>query len=520
MTRLTLSTISNALPDWIGYIFDFNAPPVVATRTATNFTFSHAATDSFPGYKVIVTGTAFTYLNGEPTGGNITRVVVTNAVNQPIMVLDTFTANTLASDLAQFATDIFGWSDPYGGGQGSSGYRVWSRVLSGNDLIVGTAGDDEVHQGVNGGNDTYNMNAGNDWIVGGIGSDTINGGDGSDGITFYNSSYSTGDSAFRGISVNMVTGKLIDCWGYTDTFTGIEKIEGSRFNDVILGSAGDEKFWGFRGADTFYGGGGNDFVYYRDDARYGGLRGIIANLETSVVGTTINGTIRDGFGQIDRIVNIHGVVGTRYNDIFLGSREADYFSGGEGIDLYNGKGGNDYIDFDARFGDQTQVGVVVNLKLAANQITNDGYGNIETAISIEHILGSAFNDRITMTLGNDTVSGYDGRDTLSGGGGSDHFEWKYASEFVTIDAITDFAATGVATNIDKLGFDVSSFVGMTTTLRLVNGTAATIAAGQFVYNTINDTLYWDSDGTGIAAKVAVVQLLGVNALSAVNFDLF
>ncbi|MFD1807451.1 hypothetical protein ACFSHQ_02845 [Gemmobacter lanyuensis] len=39
-----------------------------------------------------------------------------------------------------------------------------------------------------------------------------------------------------------------------------------------------------------------------------------------------------------------------------------------------------------------------------------------------------------------------------------------------------------------------------------------------MFNTANDTLFWDSDGAGGAAQVAIVVLVGVNSLTAANFE--
>jgi Ca2+-binding RTX toxin-like protein len=61
---------------------------------------------------------------------------------------------------------------------------------------------------------------------------------------------------------------------------------------------------------------------------------------------------------------------------------------------------------------------------------------------------------------------------------------------------------------------------MSATLRLVNGTAATTAQATFIFNAANDTLFWDPDGTGAAAALAIVKLTNVASLSAANFDLW
>ena len=240
-------------------------------------------------------------------------------------------------------------------------------------------------------------------------------------------------------------------------------------------------------------------------------------MSVSVSGGVIHGTIRDGFGNTDTTGNIENIAGTRYDDVFVGSSAHNNFAGGEGKDSYDGGAGADHIFLNWRFTDQVQTGVVVDLTRASGQIRNDGYGNVENAISIENIVGSAQNDRITGSAGQNWLVGADGRDILKGAGGADFFQFDRSSEFGDGDRITDFHA-GAGADQDVLQIFVANW-GATNTLHLVNGTAATGAFSTFIYNAANDTLYWDADGTGAQAKIAVCVLTNVAALSAANFDL-
>ena len=61
--------------------------------------------------------------------------------------------------------------------------------------------------------------------------------------------------------------------------------------------------------------------------------------------------------------------------------------------------------------------------------------------------------------------------------------------------------------------------GFSTTLTLVNGTAATQALSTFIFNAASHVLSWDEDGTGAIAAVDIATLTGVTALTAANFDL-
>ncbi|TBN37754.1 calcium-binding protein [Paracoccus subflavus] len=523
MARLMLTARYNGLDDWPGRLLEAEGATIFNARTATSFVFTYPAGHDFAGFRVAVTGTGFAYSDGMPTAGNIARVVVSSSTGQPVLTFDSFPTNTLASDLSQFAASVFGARNALGIGPRPNGEGAWSMLLSGADVINGTNGNDRRSvEGFNSGNDRFNMLAGDDSVAGGIGNDTIFGGSGFDEISFERTTHSVGDSAFRGISVNMATGKLIDCWGGTDTFFSIERIIGSRFNDVFIGNADRNDFAGLRGNDVFNGGGDHrDRVRYGDDYWQGGRQGIVVDLETSNIGGVIRGTIRDGFGNRDTVINIERVNGTRYNDVFVGSSERNAFVGAEGRDVFNGMGSRDAISFDVGYTGVAQTGIVVNLRLAANQIRNDGFGNIETALSIEDIWASEQNDRLIMNGADNFVFGRDGADTMTGGGGNDTFAWEDGDEFASGDRITDFIATG-APNIDRLAFAVDAFDNMTTTLRLVNGASATSAAGigQFVFNSANDTLFWDRNGSAAGGVAAVVVLTGVNALTSANFDLF
>lgn len=520
MALLTLTSRYSNLDTWPGRLFEADDATVVTTRTASSFAFSYGVGHDFAGYTVSVAGTGFKYLDGVAIDGDIATIVIRNALNQVVLTLSGFAAGTLAGDLSQFAANVFG--SPFDeAGPGPDGKLAWTHLLSGSDVVNGTAGDDwRILPGLNAGNEVFRMFGGDDRIGGSVGNDTMHGGSGWDEVTFRETSYNDGATALRGITVNMNTQKILDCWGGTDIFTGIEAVEGSRFNDVFIGSAGRDEFSGLRGADVFNGGADRDRIRYDNDYWQGGQFGIVVDLETAFVDGKVRGTVRDGFGTRDTTIDIERVTGTRFDDSFTGSRAANKFSGGEGRDSYKGEGGFDTVNFSRWFADAAPTGIVVNLKLASGQIQNDGFGNVENAVSIEGIEGSDANDRITMRATASWVVGLDGADTMTGGGGADDFEWWDQTHFGDGDVITDFVASGAASEVDQLSFDTAAFEGMTTTLRLVNGANATIAAGQFIYNAADDTLYWDRDGTGGAAKVAVVQLTGVSALSAANFDLY
>ena len=512
MATITLTSGYAELDEWAGRLFDGELGATVTTKNSTTYAFVYPAGHEFAGYSITISGTGFTYDGNEPLTGTMTSVTIKDDNGTTILTISGLAAGTPASDLNLFYANIFGWEEPDGGTSGSQVKNAWSQLLSGNDTITGTSGDDwQGSPGVDGGNDVFNMGNGDDWVNGGMGNDTIKGGDGFDTLSFDQTHWNEGIPMVRGANVDMTTGVVLDPYGYKDKITGIEKVVGSSYADVFLGDDNNNTFVGLRGKDTIDGGGGDrDWVEYRDDANVGGTRGIVADLTA--------GTIKDGFGNVDTVSNVERVAGTRYNDSFVGNGGQNVFAGGEGKDSYDGKGGDDFIFFFRDF-TGTDVGPInVDLSKASNQIIDDGFGNTETATSIEGVIGTDFADKIKGTSGFNYFAGSDGKDTMTGGGGNDEYEIWDLDHMNDQDVITDFTS-GSGGNQDVLRFDMSN-MGASTTLTLVNGTAATQAVSTFIFDTATDKLYWDADGTGGGARVTVAVLQGVNSLSAANFDLF
>jgi Ca2+-binding RTX toxin-like protein len=128
----------------------------------------------------------------------------------------------------------------------------------------------------------------------------------------------------------------------------------------------------------------------------------------------------------------------------------------------------------------------------------------------EILIGTSKNDILTGNslvattiqggAGNDTIKGGTAIDTFSGGAGNDTFVFINSGQGK--DVFTDFA------NGDRLQINGTNFGGglpgagsLPDASWLVVGAAPVetigVNHGQFLYNTTNDTLYWDVDGGGI-----------------------
>lgn len=525
MARITLTSAFSRLESWPGRLFDAEEGGSITTRTATALTWRFGSDATFAGFEIRITGTGFAYDAGEAVAGRMARLQIANAADQVILTIGDLGPG-LPGSLSDFWYSFFGSSDPDSGPDGDP-TTVWSHLLQGNDTVIGDPGENwQGFPGYDAGNDRYDMGRGDGQVNGGIGNDTYLGGDGYDVISFEETHFNLGQAMLRGANINLASGVVLDPWGGRDRLSGFEEAKGSRLGDVITGDTEQNTFYGLRGADTIDGGANSfnpdgsrnedrrDWLRYNSDADLGGLRGIVVDLEKTFANGSIRGTIRDGFGHVDTVIDIERVGGTIFNDVFVGSRAGNQFRGGEGRDSYDGGGEFDIVDLGRGWrGDPG--GARIDLTRGSGQIIDDGFGNTETIRNIEGIFGTARGDSFRGNGADNYFEGREGADTMTGGGGADEFVWTSADELGQGDRVTDFRS-----GTDSLAFEVSEFQGMTGTLTLVNGRNATAARGSFVFDAASDTLFWDRDGSGAAAKQVVAVLVGVSSLTAVDIDLW
>jgi hypothetical protein len=101
-------------------------------------------------------------------------------------------------------------------------------------------------------NDVLVAQAGNDLLIGGTGADFLDGGAGIDTASYR--------SAQSGVAVNLATGKGIAGEAAGDQLQNIENLEGSNFDDTLVGDRQNNILVGFAGNDTIVGNAGNDIL--------------------------------------------------------------------------------------------------------------------------------------------------------------------------------------------------------------------------------------------------------------------
>lgn len=154
-------------------------------------------------------------------------------------------ADTIVGDNANNLIEGLGSSDELYGRGGNDTLHG----NSGNDTIFGDLGDDLSVSG----HDVIYGGEGDDVLHGGEGRDTVNGGEGFDLASYRFSS--TGVVASLISEVTKVNGDI-------ETFTNIEGLVGSSFNDHLFGNSAVNTLEGLAGDDLLIGGEGSDTYFY------------------------------------------------------------------------------------------------------------------------------------------------------------------------------------------------------------------------------------------------------------------
>uniref|UniRef100_UPI00138E45E7 calcium-binding protein n=1 Tax=Parvularcula oceani TaxID=1247963 RepID=UPI00138E45E7 len=225
------------------------------------------------------------------------------------------------------------------------------------DILIGGAGSELLF-----GDD------GNDFLVGGAGADVINGGAGFDVLSFYN--------AGSGVRVDLGRGTGVGGEAEGDLLLNIEQVNGSAFNDILIGSEADNILFGDEGADFLNGRGGADILN-------GGGGVDKASYYNSLAAVNINlssGLGSGGDAEGDLLNNIEQVDGSAFNDTLIGSGDADQLFGGEGADDLYGLGGADTL-LGGRGSDDLDGGAGADVYLF--RLADDAGGAEDNVLSFE-----------------------------------------------------------------------------------------------------------------------------------------
>ncbi|MDB5440487.1 MAG: protein of unknown function toxins and related Ca2+-binding protein, partial [Caulobacteraceae bacterium] len=269
--------------------------------------------------------------------------------------------------------------------------------------FFGGAGDDRLYGGVD--NDLLYGGSGNDILQGGAGADVLDGGGGIDTASYAD--------VLANISVSLAPGAING-----DTLLSIENLLGSDLNDLLTGDSAANSLWGGVGDDVLDGGAGADLLD-------GGAGNDTADYSLAAAGVgvdlRISGSQNTGGSGADTLISIEAIRGSAFNDSLIGNAGANSLLGQAGDDILQGGDGDDSLfggaGIDTASYEFASAGVMVGLGTSLAQNTL-GAGT-DTLNSIENLIGSNFDDRLTGSAGDNVLYGLGGKDDVEGGDGAD-----------------------------------------------------------------------------------------------------
>lgn len=265
-------------------------------------------------------------------------------------------------------------------------------------------------------------NIGADMLSGGGGADSLDGGAGTDTADY--------SLAASGVVASLADGGASDDGdGSSDTFTSIENLLGSVWDDSLTGDAGANVLDGGDGFDLLVGGGGVDILrggLGYDMADYGGAAGGV------VVKLNVGLATNDGDGSSDQLVSVEDITGSDFDDVIIGDTIDNYLYGGSGRDILIGGDGDDLLEGGNGVANQLQGGLgddryFVEANDTLVEFANEGYDSVATTqnrytlrANFEELGFAGVGDFVGIGNAEDNVIvGGDGDDTLTGGLGDD-----------------------------------------------------------------------------------------------------
>ncbi|TYL84331.1 VCBS domain-containing protein [Bradyrhizobium cytisi] len=339
----------------------------------------------------------------------------------------------------------------------------------------------------------------------GMGGDDVIVGNGNTRLSYIN--------ATGGVTVDMQTGATPgtgtadgDASTGHDTFSGVNAVQGSMFDDVLRGSGNTAS------TETFYGGAGNDLIDGRggfDLATYNNIYFSTGAVSVNMGAGTVDGDASTGH---DTLRSIEAVQGTNFNDVY----DASTFGTGAALNIGNngtfnqfeGLGGNDTITGNGNtriIYSSATAGVTIHL--AAGTATGDSSVGTDTFTAVNSSTGSqladtydasGFVDAGTFTSGTfNLFEGLGGNDTITGNG-STRIAYTQAASGVSVDlsvgnAHSIAASDGAGIGIDTILGGVNSVQGSNFADTITGGSANEFLFGGSGADTIsggggNDTL--------------------------------
>jgi Ca2+-binding RTX toxin-like protein len=355
-------------------------------------------------------------------------------------------------------------------------------------------------------NDTLTGDNNANTIEGGAGSDNLSGGSG-DGDDFDTVSYKNSGQGVT-VDLNLTTAQVSTGDASGDILFGFENITGSTFNDVLTGyryslngvidgGFGDDTLFGSDNADIFIGGSGFDTVNY-------------SNATTGIMLTFLAGQNSSGAATGDSFSGIEKIIGTNFNDTFIGGTADQIIDGGAGGDTFYGNTATNIFigGADTDFVWYLNGGVNINLAIGTangGDATGDSLASIEGVFAIfgsgSTMIGGDENNYFWGSqTGNDTLIGAGGTDTLNGGGGgTDYLDGGAGNDAIYLGAGADTVFGGTGYDFIVVGGLGDVNINLATGIGLGGNAQGDLYFGveEVTASSGNDTLVGDAADNGL-----------------------
>ncbi|MCE7914983.1 MAG: hypothetical protein DYH15_09980, partial [Nitrosomonas sp. PRO4] len=328
-------------------------------------------------------------------------------------------------------------------------------------------------------NDNLTGNSLNNALDGGIGADTMTGGLGD-------------DSYVVNISGDIVTEKFnagIDTVHSSVTYTLTSQVEnlnligvgningtGNGLANVIIGNIANNTLNGSSGADSLFGGFGNDtyIVDHVNDSVNEGLNegvDIISSKVTYLLPDNVENLTLTGTAAING-------TGNDLVNILTGNSAANVLDGGIGADTLKGGAGNDTYVVD-------NVGDIVTENANAGIDTVNSYITYTLKSNVEHLVlsGTAAINGIGNVLAN-TITGNAAANLLNGATGADTLIGGLGDDIYTIDNAGDLIVENFNEGIDRVNSSASYVLPDNVENITLIGSSAVHATGNGIANNI------------------------------------
>lgn len=311
------------------------------------------------------------------------------------------------------------------------------------------------------GNDTISSESdSSSFLFGGKGHDLFyahnaetyfDGGEGFDQVDYY--------AAGEGVTVNLADPTKNTGIAAGHTYSSIEDVTGSYFDDKLVGNSDANVLNGGHGSDTLVGGGGRDTLNGGDDDP-NSFDFASFELTRSTGGIGVYASLQDGVANADgvagiKLKNIEGLIGSSFRDRLIGDRKDNILMGEDGADTLQGG------------------------------------------------------------LGADTLRGDE-----AAFGFSDPDEFYYANIKEGGDLILDYDIYDMI-GISRSGFGLSASYSVVDGVTFIKGPGAAAVTDQatFLFNTKTGKLFFDVDGTGAgkAKLIAEIQFDNPDSIDAGDF---